>query len=520
MLLENFNLKSRWKVKDLIDLEYFFLNDKNADFEENSRLNHSIYKSISEETGNKKLKRRDLIKIYLDKRKSKEKSESDLEFFPGEMFSEGYRIFLFIIIAIAVCSGMGLTFSILKYDGVTPVNISHYFGFIVLFQVAIVVLFFLFLLFRRFFYYKKRGFITLIFSAFLSKIVIFLAQNGLGHLSKEKRNIFEQILGKTKSWNIIYGSIFSYMVFIAVQIFGIAFNFGVIAGTLIKVTFTDIAFGWQSTLLSSSSEIHSIVEKIALPWSWFIPGNIAFPSIEQIDGSKMILKEGIKTLSNTDLSSWWPFLLMSVIVYGLFPRIVFLSTALCLKKWKLSSLSFNQTSCDRLIRQMESRLVETKGISDLNNEKKDICYGDENIHKTNFVGDGEKASIFIPFEISTLCNKNELQPYISDIFGFSIDEIIVLNQDFDEDMEIINKLKNSNELVFIVEAWQPPINETIFFFQQLRKNLGKERRIGIGLIGKPDNDEFITKVTNHEYGMWLNAIEAMGDPYLRIEKLR
>ena len=83
-----------------------------------------------------------------------------------------------------------------------------------------------------------------------------------------------------------YHGLFFWSFFILTSLFAFSFSAGVLGGTFLKIVVSDMAFGWQSTLMTSSYNIHSIVSFIALPWSWFLPNSIVTPSLEQIEGSQ------------------------------------------------------------------------------------------------------------------------------------------------------------------------------------------------------------------------------------------
>ena len=85
-----------------------------------------------------------------------------------------------------------------------------------------------------------------------------------------------------------------------------------IDGQVVQVVTADIAFGWQSTIQFSSDAVYTFVKIFSLPWSWIEPLSIVNPTYAQIQGSRMVLKDGIYHLATPDLVSWWPFLLLSV----------------------------------------------------------------------------------------------------------------------------------------------------------------------------------------------------------------
>ena len=38
-----------------------------------------------------------------------------------------------------------------------------------------------------------------------------------------------------------------------------------------------------------------------MPWAWLLPADLAYPSLAQVEGSHMVLKEGIYHLATGDL---------------------------------------------------------------------------------------------------------------------------------------------------------------------------------------------------------------------------
>ncbi|GBC60609.1 DUF2868 domain-containing protein [Desulfonema ishimotonii] len=74
-------------------------------------------------------------------------------------------------------------------------------------------------------------------------------------------------------------------------------------------------------------------------------------------------------------------------------------------------------------------------------------------------------------------------------------------------------------VLILQEAWQPPIRETLTFIQALRKILGEQSRIEVGLIGKPGPDTIFTPVKEENWNIWTQKLNTMGDPWLRLERL-
>ena len=121
------------------------------------------------------------------------------------------------------------------------------------------------------------------------------ATPGLAGMSADKKNSFQSALGTLKGKRH-YASLFFWPVFLLTQLFAMGFNTGLLAITLFKVASTDIAFGWQSTIQFSAEAIFHFVRVLALPWSWCVSSALAYPSLPEIEGSRIILKDGISYL--------------------------------------------------------------------------------------------------------------------------------------------------------------------------------------------------------------------------------
>ena len=82
--------------------------------------------------------------------------------------------------------------------------------------------------------------------------------------------------------------------------------------SVILLMFTDRAFGWQSSLVDAPAKVEQIVRWVSAPWSWALPEQTALPTREQIEGSKIILRESRTQLASENLLAWWPFLILFV----------------------------------------------------------------------------------------------------------------------------------------------------------------------------------------------------------------
>lgn len=105
---------------------------------------------------------------------------------------------------------------------------------------------------------------------------------------------------------------------VSMQQFGVWWNLGVIAALLARVFFTDVAFGWESTVAQSPDGMYALVHALATPW--LACGLDFCPTLEQVQHSWFHYQSGVAALDRTAMASWWPWLLMMVLIYGFVPR--------------------------------------------------------------------------------------------------------------------------------------------------------------------------------------------------------
>ena len=526
--------KSIWLFKDLIDLEYFLQRDEGEEDEsaQKSLLKRDRYiylnKILPLQKGDASTPRK-VIRAWLEQRKKMEESDAEtVGVLPGEAFDEVYRLMGFGFLIVGLLSGSGLAFSFLNYRGTEPLNISSFLALFVLTQCLALLLLMGIFLARR---VRRAPFRSSIIYSIISGLMISLIMK-IKHrtqktLTGSNRGRIESAMGLVRGKRRIYGSLFYWPVFILAQIFGVAFNLGVLGATLLKVLGSDVAFGWQSTVQFSTQTVFKLVQAIALPWSWLMPADFAHPTVYQVEGSHMILKEGIYHLATKDLVSWWPFLCLAVLTYGLLPRLILLFMGMMVQKRALLRINFSHRACQRLLNRMRTPLVSTGGRSV---STEDLRNGDTRAAKAKasdpqYVLTGKGMIALIPDDIFEACTNDELESVISKTFGCPIQQRLKFGVDEKGDKSILHELSRmkkgdtATNLLIVQEGWQPPIRENLLFIQDLRKASGETSMIWVGLIGRPKQGAVFTQVKEEEWEVWDQKLKALGDPYLGLERL-
>ncbi len=361
---------NKWTPSDLIDLEYFLKLDEEAGEDMSvKKRDREIYLSLT--GGKDTVSPFILIRMWLSSIREIRKNDQTLS--PGRIYDDTMRLLGIFFTVTGFIAGVSLCSAFFTYTGQNPLNVSYFLAITLFPQ-----FFFLMLLFGLGIYVKTGSFSNSLKDSFFNYLYIgrlidflihIMAKKAHTFVSAQKREKTAVISGMFRAAHKVYGTVFFWPLFILTQLLGTGFYLAVLLSTIFRVVFFDTAFGWQSTIQLSAQGVHRIVSFIAMPWSWFLPETAGFPSLDQIEGSRMILKEGIFHLTTGDLVAWWPFLCLAIFFYGLLPRVLLLGSGYTFLVRSLKNLNFDHGTCNGLLRRMTRPLVTTN-IRDFKYESK------------------------------------------------------------------------------------------------------------------------------------------------------
>lgn len=542
-------MRQLWRIPDFLDLEYFFVQDHKLAEEEGESVlrdrDRNLYlEDIKEEVTGPEPDREWLIYRWLQLRRQMEnEAQGGQALLPGRMWYELYGLFWSLFSFLAVAIGAGLAYSFLSYSGEQPVNVSSFLLFFVGFQIL-----FLAALLAVWVYRKIRGLdlrssllLTIVNSA-LNSLLFKVRRYGLERMESGRREQFEAAFFAVRARGKGYGAIFFWPLFLLFQLFGIAFNFGVLGSVLVKVASTDLAFGWQSTIQLSSEFVFKLVQWLALPWSWLLSASTSSPDLAQIEGSRMILKEGIYLLASEDLVSWWPFLCLAIFCYCLLPRLLLFVAGTVGRKRSLARVSFRRVDHNQLVHRLLTPRLETrprleqqvpssvKGLPVDNEEEvlvetTAVDTGQEELSvATGRIAVNGALLALIPDELFDDCDFQELEGYCQQAFGYEVDEEIRINEEYSDNRGLLVRLGKSPAsdcppLLILQEAWQPPIQEMLRLLQELRETCDQETHIIVALVGKPRPETLFTPVSDSDLHIWQQKTAKLADPCLQVTPL-
>lgn len=363
----------RWRVADLIDFDYYVAADEQRSREqasEQKRLaerDRRLYRDeieplIGDDEAHSTRHRNKALRCWLELRRRRE-DPALAELLPGTAFERAQRLVTYGLGLLGFGLGIAVASALLDYDGQHPVNVSWYLFWLVLLQLLLAGLTLTVWYGRRSRVVRGLGQDVSVIGHLLrpvfAKAARWIQHQRLSHVHPELRERAKARDGLIQSQYALYGPAAYLPVLIPAQVFGIGFNLGAILITIALEWFTDLAFGWGSALNVSPGAIHGLAQVIAAPWSWLLGEGTGYPTLEQVAGTRISLKDPLFVLSAEHLRSWRWFVVLSVLTYGLLPRLLLLGLSALRQRRVLASLPFTHQSAQAPYARMITPSLET-----------------------------------------------------------------------------------------------------------------------------------------------------------------
>jgi len=523
-------MKLLWNYKDIFDLEYFLHKDSTVPDGTLRQRDRALFVEHIEpalQQCPKDQQRLFILHNWLEHRRRTEFGTAD-SLSPGALFVEAHRTLRLISLVAGLFFGSIAGLSFFNYAGTTPVNIFSFLFFFIFTQIGALLLLLLSGLVR----WLLRGrrvtppLLIRVMGELITRTILWGHRNILGRMWAESRDSLAASLGLIKGRQRIYGSLFFWPVFALTQLLAIGANAGIFAATLFRILTSDVAFGWQSTVQFSSHALYSFVQIVSLPWSWIIPQSFSHPSLTAIQGSRIILKDGISHLATQDLVSWWPFLILCLMVYGLLPRIILYVLAIYMQYKNLSELRLQHSPCLRLLQRLQTPQVSTQAAPEFRNAQEQPI--------NEIPPAGEKAIarerdsqtpvlVLIPDEIYSLYQDDTLNTLLAPR-GLHPAGKMRFMASYEADRKVLEDLarqdwSQTEGIVILMEAWMPPLIAFLSFLNTLRAVVGPDITITIELIGKSGPEHLPAPPSGNDWAIWAKKITALGDPLISLEPL-
>ncbi len=369
---------NEWTVADLIDLEYYLdADERELRGQPSSRKtlcerDRAIYRNeIEGHTGAAKAHspshRRMSLRLWLKARRSNE-DPSIRGLLPGNAFGAAQRMSTWLLAGVGFLAGIGVASTLLSYDGRAPVSVPWFIFLLVVVQFAFVLVaswtWGRRSLRRDKFAAEESWLLAHAIRPLLTRAANWLQQQRLAHATDEIRERALAKQGLLQSQYAVYGPVSILPLLIPAQVFGVAFNVGVVLTTIALEWFTDIAFGWGTSLAVHPQTVFDLVRIIAMPWSWLFGEGAGYPTLAQIEGSRVYMEHWASFARGLNpnpehLRSWRWFLLLAVITYGLLPRLLLLGVSALAQRIALARLPFTHGRIQALYARMLTPQLDT-----------------------------------------------------------------------------------------------------------------------------------------------------------------
>lgn len=297
--------------------------------------------------------------------------------------------------------------------------------------------------------------------------------------------------------------------------FGVFFFAGAICSFLVLLTVSDLAFGWSSTIVKEPERVVKIVQTISAPWEGFLPS--AVPSEELVQETRFfrLNRAELTGVQAETFSAWWPFLLVSLIVYGLVPRLAMLVLASILSKRELSRQHLALPRAKSLLWKLQDSSLELLFKAGESRAESSASSGESGISESS----GPIA------KLSKLPKNTCLVSWALDMDKLSLEKVSGFSEDWpryslatsseadeEEVIAAVSRLK-PEAICFLVKAWSTPTDEII----DIARNFSSVSPVTVLPI--VPKDESLLPGDSKNLGVWYRRVEKEAHESLLIRSL-
>jgi len=360
------------ELRDFLDAEYALQREESAWKDAAEKVGKQCLEQSGQSAGDIRRqlasdvqKRHSLIKQWL------QALRDEGEKLPGAAIVLAHGRLSWLALIVGALIGMGAGKAALMTTAGQPINLWLFLGILVFLQVGLLLAGFGFAVWA-----KIRGKAWLGFLGRLSQTLF--RWNWVKHHADQDLLGALQETSRVEQWVWLGFT----------QRFAAAFNLGAAISFVAMLMFSELQFGWSTTPDSfEPTVLTGIVNVLAVPWAWAVPESWV-PNADFIAGTRWDTLSSSFRDTNADGRDWWPFLFLSLMVWGLLPRLLLLSWMEAQKRKTLANLGWNHRGYQRLMEIMlplqvgvtpsPKETIEVISAADLSHKetRKAILWGD------------------------------------------------------------------------------------------------------------------------------------------------
>ena len=490
-------------LADLIDLEARIASEGRDDSDALRARDRDIARGIDVASR----KREPLLRAWLAALRKRERGPS-----AGQRVVAGYNTLGALLFVVGIVIGWGAVSAVLAYDGTHPVNVLMFVTVLVGTQVGFALVGMLTAVVRRFFpgLFGVQPLITSALRAAATRLAGLFERRGVD------TKAWEATLQHVRTRRSLYRSVEQSVLYGLSQTFGIAFNLGAIACCVFRITFSDIAFSWSTTLDLAPETVLGIVQLIASPWGWLAPDTV--PTAELVEASQYSRFHGNYVVGTPDarlVGQWWPFLVATLVVYGLLLRLVLAIAAVVGREWALGHLPLGTPDVERIVRRLQTPVVDTRAPLP-EAEPGPRAVGRPGVGGPAAPRPREGHCAVVAWR-DAATEREALDRIVGDRLGLAIDAFLAAGtSDYASDQAALDGIRadasERQAVLVLAEAWEAPDQALGRFLEKARDAVGPEQHLIVALVDAGDADQA-------GLDAWRDWVAGLRDPYLGLEVL-
>lgn len=396
-------------------------------------------------------------------------------------------------------TGVAVALAAFAYDGSQPVNVVRLLALLVGVQLALLALTLLLLPGRV----PGLRHLHDLLVAVNPGAWAFGAFRKLARASHDVTRLFERPTSRTAAgrfarWQLLFWS----------QTAAVAFNVAAIVTAIALVTFSDLAFGWSTTLEADPAVVGAIVRAVAWPWQAWLPA--AVPSAALVEQSQFFRLEGGDRAAGVvpgALGAWWPFTVAALVTYGLVPRLLLFGLVATRLRAATAALLLEDPRVSALLDRMTAPAIET--AADAHDETLPADAGADAAPLPPVTGSADA----LIWEGST--SADGARDYARRRLGLELRTLVEAGVGpLAADRAALERLAAdaAPTLLVLTPAWEPPLLELLDLLAELRGLVGQAPSIVVVPIA-----DGARAVTDVERATWQRAMARLADPKLYVE---
>lgn len=481
----------RWSPGDLLDYEVLLSKDIILDSDERGK--HHWFLSYKGSPNP-----RILLHAWVLFRRSQHQSTDTL---PGLTVERLYNVVCVTLFVLGLLTGIGLGWGLLAYAGADAVNLLLTLAVLVGLPFLLTIISFLLNVFPAYQDRSRRLMDRMI--RILKRISGFARRTGM--MDKSHDDAVNGSLAQIKDHSSRYAVLVRWMISIPIQIRALGFHLGIFIAVLWRGVVQDLAFGWQTSLRLNAEQIFQWAWDIAWPWRALISP----PTLAQVEGSRVVLKEGLTSLNNSDLIAWWPYICCAVLAYGVVTRLAMLVYVLIRRRLATLNLSFSDSRSRRLMSALQSSSLAVTGREpgrELPDSYKEIPGG------LSVKGRSLEFTVLYPELRTDLADENEWKRFLVGMLGAGLSGLLPVSNDDEDDRIILESLsglnKSRNGVAVVFEGWRPYTAAAALYLDAVFSIIPSGLPVLVVLTGRPGEGQTMRDEDRETIRQWQRLLPA------------